>query len=109
MNTVSPTKPKPKSADVEFPLMECWNPLSKVATIAATQYGKRVLCKISLKVLKARFNASEESVMDTVACYRQEIRAAAKTLIEERAFEKDGTVNILLAHLKSANVRELQS
>ncbi|MES9981579.1 MAG: hypothetical protein ABW107_22940, partial [Candidatus Thiodiazotropha sp. 6PLUC5] len=38
-----------------FPRLECWNTTSKVATIAADVDKTRVLCRISLEILKEQF------------------------------------------------------
>ena len=84
---------------VLFPLLESWNPMTKVATIAAEQNKKRILCRISMEVLKKKFRASEENPMQAVAENRSVIREAAKKLIEGRRFEEDGSIVVSAADL----------
>ena len=88
---------KPKKADdgsISFPGLHCWNPETKVATIAAQFSGKRVCCRISFADLKTKFHVFSETPMKTVANYRKEIEAAARKLIENNAFEEDGSIKI---------------
>ncbi|MDX1514237.1 MAG: DUF1488 domain-containing protein [Gammaproteobacteria bacterium] len=79
---------------VTFPLLESWNPMTKVATVAAQMSGKRILCRISLDVLKKKFRASPEEPMKAVAKNRTAIQAAARELIESKSFEPDGSIVI---------------
>lgn len=79
---------------VTFPLLESWNPMTKVATVAAQISGRRVLCRISMDVLKKKFRASPDKPMEAVAKNRAVIQAAAKELIESKAFEEDGSIVI---------------
>lgn len=79
---------------VTFPMLESWNPMNNVATIAAQMSGRRILCRISLEVLQDRFKASAEEPMDAVKENRSILEAAAKTLIEKKSFDKDGNVVI---------------
>ena len=44
--------------DITFPMLECWNPMTKVATIAAQVDQRRVLCRISMETLQKKFRAS---------------------------------------------------
>ena len=81
-------------SDISFPPLESWNPLTKVATIAAQVGGKRVLCRISMEVLKKRFRASASEPMQSVSKNRELIRDAARKLIESNAYEKDGSILI---------------
>lgn len=80
--------------EITFPLLECWNPMTRVATIAAQVGGERVLCRISFDVLKKKFRSPESEPMSILAENRSEIRTAAKTLIEKKAFEADGSIVI---------------
>lgn len=82
---------------ISFPKLECWNALTKVATIAAVVNRKRVLCRISLEILRDKFGASEEESMMLVAQHRTAIQAAAKKLIESESYEDDGSV-LIRAH-----------
>jgi len=79
---------------ISFPRLECWNTTTKVATIAADVDKNRVLCRISLEILRDQFGASEEEPMQFVAQHRAAIQEAARTLIENGVFEEDGSVLI---------------
>lgn len=83
-----------KDTGILFPLLESWNPMTQVATIAADVSKRRVLCRISLQVLKRRFGASEDAPMECVALHRSVIQEAARCLIETECFEEDGSVVI---------------
>ena len=77
-----------------FPRLECWNTTTKVATVAADVDKNRVLCRISLKILRDQFGALDETPMLSVAQHRTAIQEAARTLIENGIYEEDGSVNI---------------
>jgi len=79
---------------ISFPRLECWNPMTKVATVAAEVNKKRVLCRISMQILRDRFSASVEEPMRAVAEHRTLIQAAARKLIEDEAYEEDGSIVI---------------
>ena len=81
-------------AGISFPRLECWNGVAKMATIAAQVNKQRVLCRISQKTLKDRFGASSEQPMQSVAQHRIAIQAAARKLIENKAYEEDGSILI---------------
>lgn len=81
-------------SELSFPMLECWNPMTKVASIAAQVNGRRVLCRISMEVLQKKFRASVETPMKAVVENRQTIEAAARKLIEKEAFEEDGSIVI---------------
>ena len=78
--------------EITFPMLECWNPMTKVASIAAQVDQRRVLCKITLEVLQKRFQASVDAPMRAVAENRALLQAKAKILIEAEAFEEDGSI-----------------
>ncbi|HEX9586001.1 MAG TPA: DUF1488 domain-containing protein [Gammaproteobacteria bacterium] len=84
---------------VTFPLLESWNPMTKVATVAAQVGARRVLCRISMDVLKRKFRASPDEPMKAVARNRSVIQAAARELIESKAFEEDGSIVIRHEHI----------
>jgi hypothetical protein len=77
-----------------FPKLECWNALTKVATVAANVGKKRVLCRISLGILRDKFGASEEDPMRSVSEHRTAIQEAARMLIETERYEEDGSILI---------------
>ncbi len=75
-------------------MLECWNPMTKVATIAAQVDQKRVLCRISMEVLQKKFRASSDEPMRAVAENRSLLQEKARVLIEKEAFEEDGSIVI---------------
>lgn len=79
---------------IEFPRLESWNSTTKIATIAATVDKKRVLCRISLDILRDSFGAMDEDPMQTVDKYRTNIQEAAVKQIENENYEKDGSIFI---------------
>jgi len=79
---------------ISFPKLECWNPMAKVATIAAEVNKNRVLCRISLEILRDKFGVSEEKPMRSVARHRKAIQEAARKLIENESYEEDGSIFI---------------
>ena len=82
---------------ISFPKLECWNTVTKMATVAAEANKKRVLCRISLESLRDKFGFSEEEPMRFVAQHRTAIQEAAKRLIENEIYEEDGSV-LIRAH-----------
>jgi hypothetical protein len=83
-----------KDAGISFPLLECWNPMTRDATIIAQVDGRRVMCRINEKLLKKRFDAPEDRPMSTVVGNRPTLEAAARKLIEAECFEDDGSITI---------------
>ena len=79
---------------ISFPRLECWNPMTEVATVAAEVNKKRVLCRISMEILQDKFSASADAPMQAVAEHRAVIQAAARKLIEDEAYEEDGSIVI---------------
>ncbi len=75
-------------------MLECWNPMTKVASIAAQVDQRRVLCKITMEVLQKKFQASTDEPMRAVAENRSLLQAKARILIEAEAFEEDGSILI---------------
>jgi hypothetical protein len=84
---------------ITFPLLQCWNPMTNVVTIAAQVNGERVLCKISSKFLHAVFPKSAKDPMDIVTANRSRIENAARKLIQNNSFDKDGYIIIDSADL----------
>lgn len=79
---------------LEFPLLECWNPISKTASILAMVNGKRVFCQIPMDVLVKKCKATRENPMLAVAENRTVLRDAARLLIESSRYEADGSILI---------------
>jgi hypothetical protein len=94
MNLTRYRSPTSDETEISFPALECWNPMTEVATIAAQVNKKRVLCRISSEILRERFQASPEEPMQAVAANRPAIEAAARKLIENEAYEEDGSITI---------------
>lgn len=92
---VSSNKSK-KSDDetVTFPNLQCWNPMTEIATIAAQYRGRRVSCRVKVSDLKKKFNISPEQPMQLVTDHRMEIETAARKLIEKKKFQGDGSILI---------------
>lgn len=86
----------PDRPDISFPLLECWNPMTKVATIAAQVDKRRVLCRISMNVLQIKFHTNIDEPMRIVSENRRVLQATARMLIENNAFEEDGSILIRL-------------
>jgi len=84
----------PDDSGISFPKLECWNPITKVATVAAEVNKNRVLCRISLKLLRDKFGISKEEPMQSVAQHRKAIQEAARKLIENECYEEDGSIII---------------
>ncbi len=78
--------------EITFPMLECWNPMTKVASIAAQVDQRRVLCKITMEVLQKKFQASVDEPMRAVVENRAVLQAKARILIEAEAFEEDGSI-----------------
>jgi len=73
--------------------------MTKVATVAAEVNKKRVLCRISLEILRDTFGVPEEEPMRSVAEHRTAIQEAARRLIESEIYEEDGSVLIRASDL----------
>ena len=94
MNVIVHKRKRPDDGIISFPPLQCWNPTTKVATIAAQVSGKRVSCRISAKDLKTKFDVYTDEPMKTVTEYRKEIESAARRLIEDKAYEEDGSISV---------------
>ena len=94
----APTK---SGSTISFPILECWNPMTRVATIAAEVNGRRVMCRISTEVLQESFYASPDKPMSSVVKNRSVIEAAAKNLIEKKTYEEDGSIIIRQSDINS--------
>jgi hypothetical protein len=79
---------------ISFPSLECWNPVTKVATIAAQVDADRVSCRVSMEILQERFDAFSEEPLQVLKQNRSAIEAAARKLIENEAYEEDGSIII---------------
>ncbi len=94
MNVHIHKQDKTSDGRISFPSMQCLNPITNVATIAAQCSGKRVSCRIKIKDLRNKFNFFPNQPMQLVTNYRTEIENAARHLIEKKDFEDDGSIMI---------------
>jgi hypothetical protein len=94
MNVHSYNSKKPNDGTISFPNLQCWNPLTEVATIAAQYRGKRVSCRIKIKDLRRKFHYFPDLPMQLVTMFRTEIETAARKLIEKNEFRDDGSILI---------------
>ena len=85
---------KTDDGSISFPHLQCWNPVTKVATIAAEVGGKRVSCRIRIDDLRKKFHVFPDEPMQSVTNYRTEIESAARKLIDKMDFEDDGSIMI---------------
>jgi len=91
------TSYKPKNTDdenVTFPNLQCWNPQTEVATIAAQYRGRRVSCRVKIIDLRKKFRFFPDQPMHLVTKYRMEIETAARKLIAKKDFQDDGSILI---------------
>jgi hypothetical protein len=84
---------------ISFPRLECWNNMTKMATVVAEVDKKRVLCRVSSESLMIKYGASDNKFMLAVTQNRNGIQEAAKRLIEQEYYEADGSVLIKTADL----------
>ncbi len=93
---------KPTASDaseVSFPVRECWNPMTEVAIITAEIDKRRVPCRISIDVLREKFDFSVEEPLRAVAENRSILQDRSRALIANGAFEEDGSIVIRLKDL----------
>lgn len=85
--------------EISFPRLESWNPMSKTGTVAVQVSKKRVLCRISLKILQMKFRATVENPLQAMKENRLVIEEAIKKLIEQGRYQADGSIIILASDL----------
>lgn len=91
------TSPRGKAntqTGILFPILQSWNPMTSHATIVAQVDGRRVLCRIAGADLKKKFKSPASEPMEMVTEHRVDLENAARKLIEEDAFESDGSIII---------------
>ncbi|MCP5149743.1 MAG: DUF1488 domain-containing protein [Ectothiorhodospiraceae bacterium] len=86
--------PNSNETEIEFPFLQCWNPMTRVASIAAQVNKRRVTCRVAMKILEKRFPTKGLDPMQHVVDNRRAIEDAARRLIERKAFEEDGSILI---------------
>lgn len=94
MTTKSSNSVPASKAGISFPVLQSWNPMTEIATIAAQVDGRRVLCRISKADLQKRFEAPEDNPMQVLTEHRPVVEDAARKRIEDGDFEKDGSILI---------------
>ncbi len=85
---------KTGDGSISFPPLQCWNPVTKVATIAAQFNGERVSCRVKINDLRKKFHIFPDEPMQSITNYRTEIENAARKMIENNNFEDDGSIMI---------------
>lgn len=94
MNLGTYSSHKKDDGSISFPPLQCWNPITQVATIAAQVSGRRVSCRIGIEDLTQRFATTHAGPMQAITKHRAAIEQAARTLIESNRFEPDGSITI---------------
>jgi hypothetical protein len=94
MNVVIQKRSKSEDEGVSFPVLQCWNPVTRVATIAAEFAGRRVSCRIKIADLNRKYKITTDEPMQSVTNYRTEIENAIRELIKKKSFEEDGSIMI---------------
>lgn len=90
---------KTGDGEISFPILECWNPMTNVATIAADVNGRRVLCRIAGSVLQQKFQAAANRLMEAVTANRPQIEAAAVKVITRKGIIDHDAIDIRLEDL----------
>lgn len=83
-----------KGSKISFPKLESWNPMLNVATIAVDVDKTRVLCRISRDVLRLFCTDKAVDPMLILKDNRSVFEDKALQMIEDKAFEKDGSLVI---------------
>jgi len=94
METIVHKQKKTGGDSISFPGLHCWNPVTEVITIAAQVSGNRVSCRIDFADVESKFKEVSEEPLITVKTYRKELESAARKLIENKNYEKDGSIII---------------
>lgn len=94
MNVLIHKRGKTGDGGLSFPALQCWNPVTKVATVAADFGGRRVSCRIKIDDLRKKFPSFTGEPMQSVTDHRPEIESAIRDLIGKNDFEDDGSIVI---------------
>ena len=94
MNVPKQKMSKTDDGKISFPNLQCWNPISKIATIAAEVNGGRVSCRIKIDDLGKKFQINSDDPMQSITTHRVEIERAARQLIDQKNYEDDGSIMI---------------
>ncbi len=101
METIVHKQKKTGDDSISFPGLYCWNPVTEVITIAAQVSGNRVSCRIDFADIESKFKEVSEEPLIAVKTYRNEIESAARKLIENNSYEKDGSILISFKDLSN--------
>jgi hypothetical protein len=91
---VHKNKKKISDGAISFPDLQCWNPITLVATIVAEINGERINCRIKVSELKKTFSINTDDPMQSITTNRKDLETVARRLIEQSRFEKDGSIKI---------------
>jgi hypothetical protein len=94
MTVLTYKRNKADDGSISFPALQCWNPVTRVATIAAQFSGRRVSCRIRIEDLRKKFHIFPDEPMQSITNYRTEIETAVRKLIEKNEFEDDGSIMV---------------
>lgn len=94
MDIIVHKQKKTGDGSISFPGLHSWNPVTEVITIAAQVSGNRVSCRIDFADIESKFKEVSEEPLIAVKTYRNEIESAARKLIENNNYEKDGSILI---------------
>ena len=101
METIVHKQEKTGDDNISFPGLHCWNPVTEVITIAAQVSGNRVSCRIDFADIESKFKEVSEEPLIAVKTYKKEIESAARKLIENKSYEKDGSIMISFKDLSN--------
>jgi hypothetical protein len=102
METIVHKQKKTDDGSISFPGgLHSWNPVTEVITIAAQVSGNRVSCKIDFADIESKFKEVSEEPLIAAKTYHKEIESAARRLIENKSYEKDGSIMISLKDLSN--------
>jgi hypothetical protein len=76
--------PSVTEGNISFPVMQCWNPVTRCVSIAADVGGQRVLCRIAEAMITEHFPDSELSATAIVAAHRKRFEGAATRALGSR-------------------------
>ena len=94
METIVHKQKKTGDGSISFPGLHSWNPVTEMITIASQVSGNRVSCRLDFADVKSKFKEVSEDPLIAIKTYRYEIESAARKLIENKSYEKDGSIII---------------
>jgi hypothetical protein len=94
VNVIIQKRNKNTDEGISFPALQCWNPVTQVATLAAEFAGRRVSCRIRITDLAKKYQIAADEPMKSISEYRPQIEEVIKKLIDRKSFEEDGSIMI---------------